>query len=202
MKHPFTLKNNANNFNSLEGKVLISTPMLDGSIFERALIYVCSHGVEGAIGVVFNKPINSINSKEIIASNKIKKLFHLNKKFTVFYGGPIEANSNFILSASQEQRKLFSKNHSLTLYTNAEGFLKDVVKGKNKDNFLIIKGFCGWAARQLETEIAENSWILTIPNFRMIFGSNSTKKWNEAVKRIGIKSIQQFKDLVSYTGQA
>lgn len=202
MDHTFLYNNRVNKFNSLEGKVLIATPILDGSIFERGLIYICSHGSEGAIGVMFNKPISSIDSKEIIANNNIKKLFHLNKKFTIFRGGPVEDNLAFILSADKEQKKYFSKNHALTLYTNAEGFLRDVVKGKNKDYFLIIRGFCGWTAKQLESELAENSWILTTPDFRMIFGSNITGKWDDAVKKIGIKNLNQFKDLVSYTGRA
>lgn len=187
---------------TLEGKVLVATPSLDGSIFERGLIYICSHGLEGAIGVMFNQPISSISSKEIVKTHNIKKLFHLNKRFSIFKGGPVEENSTFILSSSEEEKKHFSKDHNLTLYTNADGFLKDVIKGKNKNDFLILRGFCGWAANQLEEEIAENSWILTIPDFRMIFGSNNTRKWDDAVKKIGIKNIKQFKDLVSYTGSA
>src|SRR6185437_9748328 len=179
-------KTSLNKYNFLEGKVLIATPSLDDSIFERGLIYICAHGNEGAIGVMFNKPIRSINSKDIIRKNNIKKTFHLNKKFTVFQGGPVEEKSAFILSASKAEKEHFAKDHSLTLYTNADGFLKDVVKGKNKDHFIIVNGFCGWAANQLETEIAENSWILTNSDFRMIFGSNNSRKWEDAVKKIGI----------------
>jgi len=189
-------------FESLEGKVLIATTSLDGSVFERALIFICSHSSQGAVGVMFNKKIDTISCSQMPAANKGNKTLVPKKKFPLFCGGPVEEDGLLILSASKEQKQQFSKVQSLKLFTNAEGFISDVIKGKNKDKFIILRGFCGWTAGQLEAELIENSWVLMVSDFKLIFSTKPEKQWDNAIKKIGIKNIQKFKDLVSYTGNA
>lgn len=186
----------------LEGKLLIATTSLDDSVFERGLIFICSHGPEGSVGVMINKKIGEISSSEFMEGDNLKRFFSLRKKFQLFCGGPVEEQAMLILSASKKQKVPFSKNQPLKLFTNAEGFLKDVIAGKNKDKFLILKGFCGWSAGQLEEEINENSWMLCVPDLKTIFSAKPEKQWESSVKKMGIKNIQKFKDLVSYTGNA
>ncbi len=187
---------------SLEGKLLIATTSLDGSVFERCLIFICSHSSEGTVGVIINKKIGEISSTELVKNNNVSRFFTIKKKINLFSGGPVEQEAMFILSASKEQKNQFSKTQALKLFTNAEVFLRDVIKGKNKDKFIVLKGFCGWSAGQLEEEIRENSWVVNIPDFKTIFSTKPEKQWELAVKKIGIKNIQKFKDLVSYTGNA
>lgn len=189
-------------FESLEGKVLVATTSLDGSCFERGLIYICSHSQEGAIGIIFNKKIDTISCSQISVSKKEKSGLMPKKKYPLFSGGPVQEEELLILSASKEPKKQFSKFETLKLFSNAEGFLGDVMRGKNKDKFIVVKGFCGWSAGQLESELTENSWILMAADLKLIFASKSEKQWEKAIKKIGIKNIQKFKDLVSYTGNA
>jgi putative transcriptional regulator len=134
----------------LGGKVLIATPALDGSIFEKSLIYICSQDEDGATGVIFNKPEKYITEEEISEAAGLKRVKLLNRKFQIFTGGPIEEQKLFILCATKEQKKLFDKDQHLTLYSNGEEYLLDKIKGRNHDAFLVIKGYCGWAYGQLE----------------------------------------------------
>jgi putative transcriptional regulator len=201
MEHQF-IKSLNPQFESLEGKVLIATTSLDGSFFERGLIFICSHSKQGAVGVMFNKKIDTISCSQMPAADKSKKNLVPKKKFPLFSGGPVEEDGLLILSASKEQKQQFSKVQSLKLFTNAEGFISDVIKGKNKDKFIILRGFCGWTAGQLEAELIENSWVLMVSDFKLIFSTKPEKQWDNAIKKIGIKNIQKFKDLVSYTGNA
>lgn len=186
----------------LGGKVLVATPALDDSIFERSLIYICSQDQEGAIGVIFNKPDKYITEEEVIEITGARKTKLLNRKFQIFIGGPIEDQKLFILSATREQKKFFDNDPSLTMYTNAEQFLLDKIKGRNHDTFLVARGYCGWAYGQLEAEVEENSWMVIKPDFKMIFSGNPKNKWEKAIHKAGIRNIQNFKDLVSYTGNA
>ncbi len=188
-----------NNNNSLSGKVLIATPSLNESIFERSLIFICAHDGDGAAGVIFNKPNAIITNKGIYDAFDLKRRFKVNKKYTIYTGGPAESEKLFILSASKEQETNFVKVPELTLYTNAEGFLLDVINSKNQDKFLICKGFCGWSAGQLEQEINENSWIVTDVDFKTIFAGKPAPKWEKLIKKVGIKNPDR---LVSYSGHA
>lgn len=185
--------------NSLEGKLLIASPSLNGSIFEKTLIFICAHDQDGAVGAVVNKNIGAISSTELIELLKIKKNKKVSKEYKINYGGPVEENKLFILSATQEQKDSFSVEPRLSLYTNAEGFLADVIKGNQKDDFMLIKGFCSWDANQLDEEIKENSWMLTTPEYNAIFSKKSSASWDKTIKSLGIKKTDT---IVSYSGSA
>lgn len=189
----------SSNTNSLAGKVLIATPSLDDSIFERSLIFICAHDNEGAAGVIFNKPSAIITNQDIFDAFELKRRFKVNRKYIIYTGGPAEGDKLFVLSASKEQEANFAKAPELTLYTNAEGFLLDVINGKNDDKFIICKGFSGWGAGQLEQEIAENSWIVTDVDFKTIFAGKPAPKWDKLIKKLGIKNPNR---LVPYSGNA
>lgn len=184
---------------SLAGKILIATPQMDDSIFYQALIFICAHDEDGCVGVMFNKPLTSISKKAILESNNIKKRFKLDKKYVIFSGGPVEEDKLFVMSANKAQEKHFDELGQLTLYTNAEGFLKDVATGENSDKFILSKGFCGWGPGQLEEEVHGNFWIVTDAEFKAIFSGDPETKWEKAIKKIGIKNLDA---LVSYSGNA
>ncbi len=184
---------------NLSGKMLIATPSLDESIFERTIIFVCEHDREGAIGVILNKPKSIITNREILDKFNLKRRFKLNKKYTIYTGGPVEKDNLFVLSASAEQKRNFALNSQLTLYANADAFLFDVVTGKNNNKFIICTGFCGWGPGLLEQEISENSWIVTDANFKTIFAGDPVQKWGKLIKKLGIKNLNR---LVPYSGNA
>lgn len=191
--------NTGEKVNSFAGKILIATPQMDDSVFEHAMVFICAHDEQGCVGVMFNKPISTVSTKSILEQNGIKKRFKLDKKYTIFSGGPVDDDKLFVMSANKVQEKEFEALGQLTLYTNAEGFLKDVVTGKNSDKFILSKGFCGWAPGQLEQEIKDNFWMLTDAKFKAIFSGDPKTKWEQAIKKIGIKNLDA---LVTYSGNA
>ncbi len=192
------MTNSANN-SSFEGKLLVATPSLNGSIFEKALIFICAHDETGAVGVVINKSVGSITTDELIQLLDLKRNKKSIKEFKILYGGPVEETKLFILSADKTQKDTFSTDPKLTLFTNAEGFLADVLKGTQKDDFILVKGFCGWDKNQLEEEIKENSWMLLNPDYSMVFPKKKLAAWDKIIKSIGIKKPN---NIVSYSGSA
>ena len=43
-----------------EGQMLLAMPAMTDPRFERAVIYMCAHNDEGAMGLVINKTLDSI----------------------------------------------------------------------------------------------------------------------------------------------
>jgi putative transcriptional regulator len=196
-----TLENNARA--TLEGKFLIATPSLDDSIFERGLIYILGHDKKGALGVMINKPLVKINAKELADERSDSIPLTLKKEYVVFQGGPVEENNIMILTYSSVQKNDDpAGSQPLSLFTNADSFFEDILSGMVDVPFLIAKGYCSWAPGQLDTEIAENSWMVIDADLNFVFKGKPENKWNLALKRAGIKDIQDLKSLVSYTGNA
>ena len=44
--------------NSLKNHLLISVPHMNDDIFGRSVIYICEHNLEGAMGLIINKPLD------------------------------------------------------------------------------------------------------------------------------------------------
>ena len=58
--------------NSLKNHLLISVPHMNDDIFGRSAIYICEHNIEGAMGLIINKPIDDISFKNLKNMNHIK----------------------------------------------------------------------------------------------------------------------------------
>lgn len=190
---------NSKGFQSLEGKMLIASRLSDESCFGKSIIYLCAHDENGAIGVIVNNRIGSLNLKDAIKfdSHRYKKY---DKTFPVVFGGPVES-SRFIILSLEKSKGTFSNimNNNITMHIDCDHFLNNYVSAKSDDKFLVAKGIAAWEASQLESEIAENSWIIAEADPDIIFSQRIKNKWDRMIKNIGVKDLS---NLVSYTGDA
>src|ERR1700709_816909 len=80
----------------LDGRLLIAMPVMGDPRFERSVIYVCAHSSEGAMGIVVNRPIGSLDFPELLVQlDIIKKADQIKLPETaetmkVLKGGPVE----------------------------------------------------------------------------------------------------------------
>ena len=58
--------------NNLTGKLLIAMPGMGDPRFEYALVYICAHSGDGAMGLIINKPNPKLAFKTLITQLKIK----------------------------------------------------------------------------------------------------------------------------------
>ena len=51
---------------------------------------------------------------------------------------------------------------------------------------MVLFGYAGWEAGQLEQEIADNEWLVANASKYFIFDCESSKKWNKSIANLGI----------------
>ncbi len=172
-----------------KGKILISDPFLDDDYFRRSLIYLCEFNKEGSFGFVINNFI-SINLNDLDESfPEIETQISL--------GGPMEINSLYFIHTLGEKINnslLIDKNIFLGGdFQQLSSFIKEdesIVK-----NIRFFIGYSGWGANQLETEIQNNSWIVSeLNSSTMLFGSQSKLSWKRYMYDLGgkFKIISKF----------
>ena len=71
--------------NSLKDKLLISVPHMSDDIFGHSVIYVCEHNLQGAMGLIVNKPVNNISFNDLKNVNHIGKDHFENYKINFFW---------------------------------------------------------------------------------------------------------------------
>jgi putative transcriptional regulator len=67
--------------------------------------------------------------------------------------------------------------------------LEDIARGKGPKRALLMLGYAGWGADQLESEIAQNGWLTCDPTPEMVFDSPDADKWAVALASLGIDPL-------------
>ena len=64
--------------------------------------------------------------------------------------------------------------------------LKAIARGDGPASAILALGYAGWGAGQLENEIQQNGWLHCAADPELIFGSDTDRKYEKALRKIGI----------------
>ena len=166
-------------------KILIAMPSLGDPNFSKTITLICEHSPEeGAMGVILNLP-TSLQLNELLQQIDITE--HTASTDTqVHYGGPVGMDQAFVLHAdNHEYESTLQISNDLSLSTSKDAF-ESIAQINNLNNILIILGYAGWTAGQLETEILANSWLVGDYNHDLVFNTPATKQWLTAGELLGV----------------
>ena len=144
----------------LDGQMLIAMPAMNDERFARAVIYVCAHSSEGAMGIVVNQPAGNIKfpdllvQLEVIPAAERIELPAKAEDVKVLKGGPVETGRGFVLHSAD----FFIENSTLPIdegicLTATLDILKAIAHGNGPQSAILALGYAGWAPGQLENEI-------------------------------------------------
>ena len=173
--------------------MLIAMPAMSDDRFARAVIYVCAHSTEGAMGIVVNQPASNIKfpdllvQLEVIPATDRIQLSTVTETVKVLKGGPVETGRGFVLHSAD----FFIENSTLPIdegicLTVTVDILKAMARGNGPHNAILALGYAGWAPGQLEQEIQQNGWLHCAADSELIFGSDTDHKYEKALRKIGI----------------
>jgi putative transcriptional regulator len=177
----------------LDGQMLIAMPAMSDDRFQRAVIYVCAHSTEGAMGIVVNHPARNIKFPDLLVQLDVIpaveriQLPHEAADVKVLKGGPVETGRGFVLHSSD----FFIENSTLPIddgicLTATLDILKAMARGAGPHDAILALGYAGWAPGQLEQEIQQNGWLHCAADAELIFGADTGGKYAKALRKIGI----------------
>ena len=176
-------------YSSVKNNFLIATERMNDSRFEKTVICMLEHDSKGAFGLVINKPMGSIPLAMLIdpklsSSDQREKLYGIN--ILVFWGGPVEVKKIFVLHSNEYQSES-TKNYGGISISQDYNILLDIAENKGPEKSLVILGYSGWRAGQLENEMERDDWILSDLDPDIIFEKESNKKWPKAYENSFIR---------------
>jgi putative transcriptional regulator len=177
----------------LDGQMLIAMPAMNDERFARAVIYVCAHSSEGAMGIIVNHLAQNIRfpdllvQLEVIPAAERIQLPSEAEELKVLKGGPVETGRGFVLHSSD----FFIENSTLPIddevcLTATLDILKAIANGSGPVCAVLALGYAGWAPGQLEQEIQANGWLHCAADPELIFGADISAKYDMALRKIGI----------------
>jgi putative transcriptional regulator len=177
----------------LDGKILIATPSMRDERFTRAVIYICAHSPEGAMGIVVNQPAKHIKFADLLqqlgvisSAAEIKR--PRGAAIRVLNGGPVESGRGFVLHTND----VFIHNSTLSIEDNicltaTLDILRTIASGEGPEQALLALGYAGWGAGQLEQEIHANGWLHCDADQAIVFDAEAETKYERALRKIGVE---------------
>ncbi|CAO4841584.1 MAG: hypothetical protein CNLJKLNK_01094 [Holosporales bacterium] len=169
----------------LNGYLLMAMPSVMESRFEHAVIFVCGHDDNGAIGLVLNKPLPSVFLSELLEQLKMPYKKEI-EKTPLHYGGPVEMSRGFVLHSRDYETAntvLINEDYGITATLDV---IKAIGEGNGPQNYMVALGYTGWKAGQLEQELLDNIWLVGSATANLIFKGASDLKWENAIKKEGL----------------
>lgn len=181
-------KNKEKTPDRLAGRLLLAMPQMGDPRFHKAVIFVCAHDENGAMGLIVNHMLSGLELGELLKQMKIGSEAALGKfaNIPVMSGGPVESARGFILhSGDFKQPDTVKVSDTISVTGTVEG-LKAVAAGTGPDRMLFMLGYAGWGAGQLDQEMQQNAWLVAEADPDLVFASGTDEKWDRAVRRIGV----------------
>lgn len=170
---------------NLTGHFLIAMPSLNDGFFNHAVTYICEHNESGSFGVIINQQTN-INLKQVLDEMKIESDNSYKDDQSIFIGGPVDQGRGFILHRPTGSWSSSLNVRNKVALTTSKDILQAIANNEGPEECLIALGYAGWAAGQLEQEMADNTWLTCPADEQIIFNTPVDERWKAAAKLIGI----------------
>jgi putative transcriptional regulator len=170
---------------SLSGQLLVAMPQMSDPRFARAVVYLCAHSSDGAMGLVVNRLIDSLTFGNLLSQLGVEAEGGP-ADMPVHFGGPVESSRGFVLHSSdylQDSTLVIDDEIALTATIDV---LRAIASGAGPRHRVLALGYAGWAPGQLDAEIQANGWLLVPADLDLVFGDENNAKWERAIAKIGI----------------
>ena len=158
------------------GSILISAPSMDDPQFEKVVLLLTGTDENGSVGFVMNQ----------LFERKFNELveFRHSRDLPLYSGGPVEKESLYFI---HRYPNLVNDGIPLKDGYYFGGDFKQAVrlinnKTINEPAVRLFVGYSGWDKGQLETEIAEGSWIVANAPLTLLFSLPVTEAWDRLLQ--------------------
>ena len=184
----------------LSGRLLVAMPGIGDPHFERAVILLCAHNAQHAMGLAVNRPVNGLSIGSVLRRLKIAESSIALPDDLVVMGGPVERDRGFVLHTDDYMCPTSSVKVTPGIGLTATPDVLEAIAGHNTRprRSLLALGYAGWEGGQLEREIMGNTWLTCDADESLIFDDDHDAKWERALAKIGVTPGQ----LSSLTGEA
>ena len=177
----------------LDGQFLIAMPSMLDPNFARAVVYICAHSEDGAMGFIINRAqdvsfLDVLLHLKIASQETVEDFPDRISGFPVLSGGPVDNGRGFVLhSEDYHCNSSIPISEDLCLSTTQD-IIRAISVGRGPMKATMLLGYAGWRAGQIENEIAQNAWLTCPASEALIFDRDLDTKYDRAMALLGIRA--------------
>lgn len=168
----------------LSGKLLLAMPGIGDPRFERAVIAMCVHDENGAVGIGIGHQRAGIGVRGLLEQLGLEP--GEVEDGPVMHGGPVEPGRGFVLHSSDWGGQDTIQVVGLGALTGTIDVLKAIAEGKGPSRYLIALGYAGWGEGQLDEEMTRPGWFAADGRQDILFETPVADRWEASFKAEGI----------------
>lgn len=162
--------------------ILIAVPQLADPNFHRSVVLMVEHNAQGALGLVINAELG--HSARAV-TEELGLTWPGAPEAALRKGGPVEPQSLWMLHddgwAFAETMRAVP---GVSVSRSREALTRMCEAREQRMVFLV--GYAGWAAGQLEREIAQGTWLVSQASAEMVYDWPAESVWERALRQMGI----------------
>jgi putative transcriptional regulator len=158
------------------GRLLVATPLLGDPHFVRTVVYLLEHDGGGTVGVVMNRPSHT-------PVGQVLPDWHdaVSGPAVVFGGGPVQPDGALCLGQLQAGAEGIREVVDGVSTVDLDGDV--AVIAPNARRLRVFAGHSGWAAGQLDGELAEGAWWVLRGSPDDLFSEDPRSMWRQVLRR-------------------
>jgi putative transcriptional regulator len=161
---------------SLQGKLLVSSPALLDPNFRKTVVLIAHHDDEGAMGLVLSRP------SDVCAAEAVPVLDGFpGASDPVFVGGPVQPEAFMVLAEFEDVSQAAARIMDRLGFMPADAEPDDLAIVRLR----LFSGYSGWGVGQLEAELEEDSWIVVDGVPEDAFADDPDELWRVVLHRQG-----------------
>ncbi|MFD1951089.1 YqgE/AlgH family protein [Sphingomonas arantia] len=168
----------------LSGQMLLAMPGIGDPRFERAVVAMCSHDPDGALGIGVGRTIPEIRLHGLLAQVEID--VGVAPDVPVHVGGPVEPQRGFVLHGQDwggQDTLHVGKRWALT---GTLDVLRAIAAGRGPRQFVVALGYAGWTGGQLDMEMTRHGWFATPGTDALLFDTPTEGRWDGLFRAAGV----------------
>jgi putative transcriptional regulator len=161
---------------SLQGKLLVSSPALHDPNFRKTVVLIAHHDEEGAMGLVLSRP------SDVRADDAVPSLEGIpGAHDPVFVGGPVQPDAFMVLAEFDDVADAAAPIMERLGFMPADSEPDDLSIVRLR----LFAGYSGWGVGQLEDELEETAWIVVDASTDDAFANDPDELWRTVLHRKG-----------------
>ncbi|MFG6284431.1 YqgE/AlgH family protein [Sphingomonas sp. S6] len=168
----------------LSGQFLLAMPGMADPSFDHAVIAMCAHDADGALGVGLGATIDGLTLHDLLDQFEIAH--GAAPPAPVHFGGPVEPRRGFVLHsldwAGQDTVEVAGR----WALSGTIDVLRAIADGTGPSRYIAALGYAGWSAGQLDAELSQPGWFHVAGDDALLFDTPAPQRWSSAFAKAGI----------------
>ncbi|HEX6377361.1 MAG TPA: YqgE/AlgH family protein [Allosphingosinicella sp.] len=168
----------------LSGQLLLAMPGIGDPRFEKAVIAMCVHDANGALGIGLGRIVPRISFHDLLGQLGIAP--GVAPDVPIHAGGPVQPQRGFLLHSPDwggEESVQVGDRWTLTATLDV---LRAIAEGRGPTRWVAALGYAGWQSGQLEDEMRGNGWFVTPGSDALLYECDVDHRWAAAFRSAGV----------------